>query len=97
MSCHDDEVRIAELTYRMDTDGLTGIASKDKFDDLAQKYYPYVKHVSVIFWDIDNLKILMMSMDMMPETRLYRYWRPSCSERQPKELKPSGTGAMNLS
>ena len=42
MSCHDDEVRIAELTYRMDTDGLTGIASKDKFDDLAQKYYPYV-------------------------------------------------------
>lgn len=56
MSCHDDEVRIAELTYRMDTDGLTGIASKDKFDDLAQKYYPYVKHVSVIFWDIDNLK-----------------------------------------
>ena len=56
MNCHDDEVRIAELTYRMDTDGLTGIASKDKFDELAQKYYPYVKQISVIFWDMDNLK-----------------------------------------
>lgn len=56
MSCHDDEVRIAELTYRKDTDGLTGLASKEKYNELVQHHYPLVKQVSVIFWDVNNLK-----------------------------------------
>ena len=52
----DDAIRIAELTYSKDTDIRTRLYNKNKYDEMADSYYPNVETVSVIFWDLNNLK-----------------------------------------
>lgn len=53
---HEDERRIAELTYHKETDLRTKLFNKNKYEEMAATYYPGIERVAVIFWDINNLK-----------------------------------------
>lgn len=52
----EDIKRIAELTYRKETDISTKLFNKNKYEEMVVDYYPYVDRVAVIFWDMNNLK-----------------------------------------
>lgn len=54
---NDDAVRIAELTWRKETDINTGVYNKNKYEEMADEYYPNLERVSVLYWDLNNLKM----------------------------------------
>lgn len=56
VSNRSNAARIAELTYRKDTDLRTKLYNKSKFEEMATEYYPTVATVAVAFWDLNNLK-----------------------------------------
>lgn len=51
-----DALRIAQLTYYKDTDTNTKVFNKNKYEEMITKYYPVVDRLSVIFFDLNNLK-----------------------------------------
>ena len=55
-SNEEDVKRIAELTYRKETDIRTKLFNKNKYEEMIDEYYPYIDKVAVIFWDLNNLK-----------------------------------------
>ena len=56
ISSHEDAQRIADLTYRKETDMGTHVYNKNKFEEMIETYYPEVRRIAVIFWDVNNLK-----------------------------------------
>ena len=53
----EDAKRIAELTYRKETDIRTKLFNKNKYEEMIASYYPGIDKVAVIFWDLNNLKL----------------------------------------
>ena len=53
-----DAARIAQLTYLKETDSLTRLFNKNKYNEMVSMYYPNVNNITVIFWDLNNLKII---------------------------------------
>lgn len=53
----EDAKRIAELTYRKETDIRTRLFNKNKYEEMLDSYYPTVDNIAVIFWDLNNLKL----------------------------------------
>ena len=53
----EDVKRIAELTYRKETDIRTRLFNKNKYEEMVTEYYPGIENVAVIFWDMNNLKV----------------------------------------
>ncbi len=53
---NEDAVRIAELTWRKETDINTGVYNKNKYEEMADGYYPKLERVAVVYWDLNNLK-----------------------------------------
>ena len=52
----EDAVRIAELTWRKETDINTGVYNKNKYEEMADEYYPAIERIAAIYWDLNNLK-----------------------------------------
>lgn len=48
--------RIADLTFRKETDLATGLLNKNKYEEMLEEYYPKVNELAAIFWDLNNLK-----------------------------------------
>lgn len=57
-SIQHDAARIAQLTYLKETDSLTKLFNKNKYNEMVSMYYPNVDNITVIFWDLNNLKII---------------------------------------
>lgn len=55
-SSQHDAARIAQLTYLKETDSLTKLFNKNKYNEMVSMYYPNVDNITVIFWDLNNLK-----------------------------------------
>ena len=53
-----DAARIAQLTYLKETDSLTRLFNKNKYNEMVSMYYSNVDNITVIFWDLNNLKII---------------------------------------
>lgn len=56
ISGHEDAQRIADLTYRKETDLGTHVYNKNKYEEMIETYYPDVCRLAAIFWDVNNLK-----------------------------------------
>lgn len=56
LSNNADAVRIAKLTYLKETDIKTNLFNKNKYEEMVEAYYPKVERISVLFWDLNNLK-----------------------------------------
>lgn len=56
VSSNEDAYRIAQLTYLKETDTKTRVFNKNKYVEMAAEYYPKIEQVSVLFWDLNNLK-----------------------------------------
>lgn len=56
ISGHEDAQRIADLTYRKETDLGTHVYNKNKYEEMVEGYYPQVDRLAAIFWDVNNLK-----------------------------------------
>lgn len=41
-----------------ETDGMTGLYNKNKYLQMMEEEYPKMNQVAVVFWDINNLKII---------------------------------------
>lgn len=52
----EDAVRIAELTWRKETDLNTGVYNKNKYEEMSDEYYPTIERIAAVFWDMNNLK-----------------------------------------
>lgn len=57
-SSQNDAARIAQLTYLKETDSLTQLFNKNKYNEMISLYYPSVENITAIFWDLNNLKII---------------------------------------
>lgn len=56
ISSHEDAQKIADLTYRKETDLGTHVYNKNKYEEMIETYYPEVHRLAAIFWDVNNLK-----------------------------------------
>lgn len=56
ISSNEDAYRIARLTYLKETDTITKVYNKNKYEEMVTEYYPRIEQVSVTFWDLNNLK-----------------------------------------
>ena len=56
ITSHEDAQRIADLTYRKETDLGTHVYNKNKYEEMIETYYPGVGRLAAIFWDVNNLK-----------------------------------------
>lgn len=56
ISSHEDAQRIADLTYRKETDLGTHVYNKNKYEEMIETYYLEVRRLAAIFWDVNNLK-----------------------------------------
>lgn len=56
ISSHEDAQRIADLTYRKETDLGTHLYNKNKYEEMITEYYPTVDRLAAVFWDVNNLK-----------------------------------------
>ena len=54
----EDAARIAQLTYQKETDSRTKLFNKNKYEEMISAYYPYMDNIRVIFWDLNNLKMI---------------------------------------
>lgn len=55
---NEDAFRIAQLTYQKETDRGTKVFNKNKYEEMAMEYYPQIAQIAVLFWDINNLKVI---------------------------------------
>lgn len=55
---NEDAYRIAQLTYLKGTDAKTKVFNKNKYVEMAAEYYPKIERISVLFWDLNNLKLI---------------------------------------
>lgn len=86
ITSHEDAIRIADLTYHKDTDLRTKLFNKNKYEEMVKGYYPSLKRVAVIFWDINNLKKTNDSFghamgDALIETMALRLYEQSDSRK----------------
>lgn len=86
ITSYEDAIRIADLTYHKDTDLRTKLFNKNKYEEMLSSYYPNVKRVAVIFWDINNLKKTNDSLghamgDALIETMASRLYEQSDSRK----------------
>lgn len=58
VSSNEDAFRIAQLTYLKETDTNTRVFNKNKYQEMAEEYYPKVEQIAVVFWDLNNLKYI---------------------------------------
>lgn len=58
ISNYEDALRIADLTYRKETDVATKLFNKNKYEEMADSYYPQKAWIAAIFWDVNNLKMI---------------------------------------
>ena len=58
VSSNEDAYKIARLTYLKETDSITKVYNKNKYEEMAEEYYPKVERVAVAFWDLNNLKYI---------------------------------------
>lgn len=58
ISNYEDALRIADLTYRKETDAATKLFNKNKYEEMADSYYPQKAWIAAIFWDVNNLKMI---------------------------------------
>ncbi len=56
VSSSEDAYRIAQLTYLKGTDTKTKVFNKNKYVEMVADYYPKIEQISVLFWDLNNLK-----------------------------------------
>ena len=56
ITSHKDAQRIADLTYRKETDLGTHVYNKNKYEEMIADYYLGVDRLAAIFWDVNNLK-----------------------------------------
>ena len=56
LSGKEDAQRIADLSYRKETDLGTHLYNKNKYEEMIETYYPEVNKLAAIFWDVNNLK-----------------------------------------
>ncbi len=56
VSSNEDAYRIADLTYRKETDLETRLFNKNKYEEMVTDYYPKIDKIAAIFWDVNNLK-----------------------------------------
>lgn len=56
ITSHEDAQRIADLTYRKETDLGTHVYNKNKYEEMIADYYLGVDRLAAIFWDVNNLK-----------------------------------------
>lgn len=56
ISSNEDAYKIARLTYLKETDTITKVYNKNKYEEMAAEYYPKIDQISVTFWDLNNLK-----------------------------------------
>ena len=66
ITSHEDAQRIADLTYRKETDLGTHVYNKNKYEEMINDYYPQVDRLAAIFWDVNNLKCAMTNNMAMP-------------------------------
>lgn len=52
----DDAIRIAELTWKKERDIVTGVYNKNIYEEMADGFFPNIKKVSAIYFDLNNLK-----------------------------------------
>lgn len=50
--------RIAQLTYLKDMDASTNVFNKNKYEDMAANYYPGISRIAVLFFDLNDLKVI---------------------------------------
>ncbi len=48
--------QLARAKMISETDFVTGVFNKNKYAEMIKDYYPKLKKVGVVFWDINNLK-----------------------------------------
>ena len=58
VSSNEDAYRIAQLTYMKETDTKTRVFNKNKYEDMVKEYYPKIERITVLFWDLNNLKAI---------------------------------------
>ncbi|MDD6072102.1 MAG: GGDEF domain-containing protein [Clostridiales bacterium] len=58
VSSKEDAFRIAQLTYVKGMDAKTRAFNKNKYEEMAEGYYPKIDRIAVSFWDINNLKFI---------------------------------------
>lgn len=58
VSSNEDAYRIAQLTYLKGMDAKTKVFNQNKYEEMAAEYYPKIKEISVLFWDLNNLKMI---------------------------------------
>lgn len=58
VSSNEDAYRIAQLTYLKGTDTKTKVFNKNKYMEMVEDYYPGIEQISVLFWDLNNLKLI---------------------------------------
>lgn len=58
ISSDEDAFRIAQLTYRGETDDKTKVFNKNKYQEMVRGYYPKIERIAVVFWDLNNLKYI---------------------------------------
>lgn len=58
VSSNEDAFRIAQLTCQKETDRGTKVFNKNKYEEMAMEYYPQIAQIAVLFWDINNLKVI---------------------------------------
>lgn len=52
----EDVLRIAELTYKKETDIRTRLYNKNKFEEMSESYYTNIDKIAVAYFDLNNLK-----------------------------------------
>lgn len=40
------------------TDAKTKVFNQNKYEEMAAEYYPTIEEISVLFWDLNNLKMI---------------------------------------
>ncbi len=58
VSLNEDVLRFAQLTYLEETDASTQVYNKNKYQQMIKEYYPKISQIAVVFFDINNLKII---------------------------------------
>lgn len=58
ISSGEDALRIARLTYLKEMDAKTKVFNKNKYEEMAEEYYPKISRIGVAFWDLNNLKYI---------------------------------------
>lgn len=52
----EDALRERKLKKLSETDNMTRLYNRNKYDSMLEKYYPDVESIGVVFWDVNGLK-----------------------------------------